>query len=97
LTAYLACWRVWRTGVLRCLPLCPDSAWADFGSALRDDAALVDWATLALELGFLVADLDWGRGLVVATEGLLPALRVRTWGAGPAIGVGGTGLSVGWV
>jgi hypothetical protein len=62
-------------------------------AALGDDAALVDWAALALELGFLVAGDDL-RGLVVAAEGLLPALRVRTWGTGPAVGVGCTGVSV---
>ncbi len=95
MTAYLACWRVWRTGVLRCLPLCPRAAGADFGSALRDDAALVDWATLALELGFLVADLDGRRGLVVATERLLPRGVVRTCLTGPAVGVGCAGTSVG--
>jgi hypothetical protein len=96
LTAYLACWRVRRAGVACCLPLCPRAAGADFGSALRDDAAVVGWAALGLELGFAVADLDL-RGLVVGAEGLLPALRIRTWGAGPAVGVGCAGVSVGCV
>jgi len=93
LAAYLACWRVLRAGVADCLPLRPDSAWADFGAALRDDATLVDWTALALELGFLVADSDL-RGLVVATEGLLPRGWVRTWGARPAVCVGCAGVSV---
>jgi hypothetical protein len=96
LAAYLACWRVRRAGVAGCLPLCPRAAGADFLAALGDDAALVDWAALGLELGFLVADGDL-RGLVVTAEGLLPALRVRTWGAGPAVGVGCTRVSVGCV
>jgi hypothetical protein len=95
LGADLTGWGVGRTGVLRCLPLCPHSAWADFGSALRDDATLVDWAELRLELDFGVADLG---GLVdVATEGLLPACRVRPLLASPAVCVGGTGLSKGGV
>ena len=93
--ADLAAWGVWRTGVLRCLPFCPCSAWADFGSALRDDATLVDWAELRLELDFGVADLG---GLVDATaERLLPVLVVRTLLASPAVCVGGTGLSKGLV
>ena len=97
MAAYLACWRVRRAGVADCLPLCPRTAGADFGFALRDDAAVVCWAALGLELGFAVADLDWRRGLVVWAEGLLPALRVRTWGAGPAVGVGCAGVSEGCV
>jgi hypothetical protein len=96
LAAYLACWRVLRAGVAGCLPLCPRAAGADFGAALRDDAALVDGAALGLELGFLVADGDL-RGLVVATERLLPRGRVGSWSAGPAVGVGCAGTSVGCV
>jgi hypothetical protein len=95
LGAGLAAWGVGRTGVLRCLPLCPCSAWADFGSALRDDATLVDWAELRLELDFGVADL--GSLVDVATERLLPACGVRTLLASPAVCVGGTGLSKGGV
>ena len=93
--ADLAAWGVWGAGVLRCLPLCPCSAWADFGSALRDDATLVDWAELRLELDFGVADL--GSLVDVATERLLPVLVVRTLLTGPTVCVGGTGLSKGWV
>ncbi len=52
MTCYLACWRVRRTGVAGCLPVAPDVLRADFGAALRDDAAVVDWAALGLELGF---------------------------------------------
>jgi hypothetical protein len=96
LAAYLACWRVRRAGVAGCLPLCPRAAGADFLAALGDDAALVDWAALGLELGFLVAGDDL-RGLVVATERLLPRGRVGSWSAGPAVGVGCTGVSKGCV
>ena len=80
---------------MRGRPRLPDVVWAGFGAALRDLAAEVDGAALRLELGFLVADLDWGRGLVVAAERLLPAWRVRTWDAGPAVGVGCAGVSKG--
>jgi hypothetical protein len=95
LGADLAAWGVWGAGVLRCLPLCPSVLGADFGSALRNDATLVDWAELRLELDFGVADLG---GLVdVATERLLPACGVRTLLTSPAVCVGSTGLSKGWV
>ena len=95
LGADLTGWGVGRTGVLRCLPICPHSAWADFVSALRDDATLVDWADLGLELGFLVADL---RGLEDATtERLLPVLVIRSLLASPTVCVGSTGLSKGCV
>ena len=93
--ADLAAWGVGRTGVLRCLPFCPCSAWADFGSALRDDSTLVDWAELRLELDFGVTDL--GSLVDVATERLLPACGVRTLLTGPTVCVGGTGLSKGGV
>jgi hypothetical protein len=71
LVAYLACWRVLDARVAGCLPLAPDVLRAGFGSALRDDATLVDWAALGLELGFDLAGADL-RGLVATTERLLP-------------------------
>ena len=70
MACYLACWRVRRAGVACCLPVCPRPAGADFGAALRDDAAVVDWAVLGLELRFLVA--DWGWRVDVWAERLLP-------------------------
>ena len=52
----MACRWIRYTGVLRGRPRLPDVFWAGFGSALRDDTALVDWATERLELDFDVAD-----------------------------------------
>lgn len=68
--ACLACWGVWRTGVACCLPVAPDVLRTDFVFSLRDDAGVVGWTTLGLELDFGVADL---RGWVDRwAERLLP-------------------------
>ena len=93
--ASLTAWGVGRTGVLGCLPLCPSVLGADFGSALRDDTALVEGAELRLELDFGVADL--GSLVDVATERLLPALVVRTLLTSPTVCVCSTGASKGGV
>jgi len=93
LAAYLACWRVLDARVAGCDPVAPRVAGAAFGFALRDDTALVDGAALGLELDFDVADL---RGLVDAwAERLLPRCAVGSLLTGPAVGVGGTGLTEG--
>jgi hypothetical protein len=51
----LTCWWVGYTGVLRGRPRLPGVVWAGFGAALRDLAAVVDWAALDLRLGFNLA------------------------------------------
>jgi hypothetical protein len=71
LSADLATWGVWRTGVLD-LPVCPDVLGADFLTALGDFTAVVGWATLALRLGFwlTVAWAFWEIGVDLASKGL---------------------------
>ena len=52
---------VWSASVLDGCPRLPRVVWAGFGSALRDLAAEIGWATLGLRLGFDLASA-WATG-----------------------------------
>jgi hypothetical protein len=77
LAAYLTCWRVRYTGVLRGLPRLPLVVWAGFDAGLGDLPALV-WGTVkTLRVGDLLAGagasldtrIDLARGGLALGEG----------------------------
>jgi hypothetical protein len=55
LTAYLTCWWIRYTGVLRGLPRLPLVVWASFDSGLGDLTAEVRWTAEGLRVGDLIA------------------------------------------
>ena len=96
LGACLTCWGVLDACVRGCDPFAPDAltaCCAGFCFGLRDDTALVDWATLDLGLDFCLAGWD----LVARTERLLPTEVVSSLLASPTVCVCCAGASKGGV
>ena len=92
----MACRRVRRAGVgvelpseVGDLPVCTGF---DFLLVLFDPA-VVDWTAFGFFRERARAGNDGGWGCVPATEGLLPAWVMCSGLAGPAVGVGCTGVS----